>query len=119
MYRTDIGITGFTQRIIGNSGSLSALERSYPRICEGIIRLWHKKEAQSYLDSLIVEERYDRQGFPQEVIEELMFLSDLNWLLENDNDQSQAALAASERFTFATDGHLQDASGEEPPQIWV
>jgi hypothetical protein len=116
VYGPNPPLPGFSYRT--TRGDLSALERLYPRICENVLQLWHKPEAQPYLDSLIVDERYDRQGFPLEVIEELLFLSELNWLRENDNDPRLATPTASERFTFAPANH-QGNVGDRLSDSWV
>lgn len=47
------------------------LERSFQRILGRIEFLWGEKEAIKYLDSLLLEDRKGRKGFPMEVIGEI------------------------------------------------
>ncbi|MGA8149157.1 MAG: ATPase, T2SS/T4P/T4SS family [Gallionellaceae bacterium] len=47
------------------------LERSFQRILGRIEFLWGEKEAIKYLDSLLLEDRKGRKGFPMEVISEI------------------------------------------------
>lgn len=49
-----------------------ALARAFPRIANSIAELWHRvARCESYLDGLVVDERGDRTGFPQEIAQEL------------------------------------------------
>lgn len=58
-------------------GKPAAIE-SFPRVVKSITGLWRYSECQSYLEELImVEDGIKRQGFPQDVQEELMFLYQL------------------------------------------
>lgn len=77
----------------------SALERGYDRIANHLTAVWHDKdEATRYLDSLVIDERCDRQGFPMDVFEELMFLTELRWQMENLNASGVEVSLAS--FSF-------------------
>jgi len=53
------------------------LEESYPHLLSRIITLWGEPELVSFLHKLIVDDRGSRQGFPFEVMSELMTLSAL------------------------------------------
>jgi hypothetical protein len=58
----------------------SMLERRYPHIVQGLVQAWLDPEAADhFLGALLVDDRDGRQGLPDEVFEELMFISDLNW----------------------------------------
>jgi len=58
-------------------GKPAALE-SFPRVIKTLSGLWRYSECQSYLEELImVEGGVQRQGFPPEVQEELMFIYQL------------------------------------------
>lgn len=58
----------------------SLLELYFPHIVEGLLKVWNSPEAtERYLDSLLVDDRDNRQGLPASVFMELMFLADLNW----------------------------------------
>lgn len=54
---------------------VSALEKGFPRIVEKIVLLWGANDFSDYLNSLMIDERGDRKGFPFDVLEELMFLN--------------------------------------------
>lgn len=57
----------------------SALERRFPRIARELMARWKGREIDSYLDSLLIDDRGDRMGFPEEVLEEIMFLAGVRW----------------------------------------
>ncbi|MDR3395834.1 MAG: hypothetical protein P4L70_12585 [Parasulfuritortus sp.] len=74
----------------------SLLELHYPHIVEGLLKVWNNPEAtEHYLNSILVDDRDDRQGLPVEVFADLMYLSDLNW----------------KRTHFNTDGVQTTATG--------
>ena len=58
---------------------VSALESLFPRIAQNVVAVWKDAEAAKYFDKLVVDTRAGennaRQGFPPEVLEELLFLS--------------------------------------------
>jgi len=51
-----------------------ALERQFGRIAEKIAETWPRTDCARYIDSLLVDERGGRQGFPPEVVSELFLL---------------------------------------------
>lgn len=51
------------------------LESRFPRIFQQIVMLWGKPELDTYLNDLMVTDRHDRQGFPDDVARELFRLS--------------------------------------------
>jgi hypothetical protein len=53
----------------------AAIEESYPHLLERIVATWRSPESAMYLRKLIVDERGGRQGFPFEVMSELLMLS--------------------------------------------
>lgn len=58
----------------------SMLEQRYPHIVQGLVASWYDPTvADHFLNSILVDERDGRQGLPEEVFSELMFISDLNW----------------------------------------
>ncbi|MDO8414096.1 MAG: hypothetical protein Q7S51_09945 [Gallionellaceae bacterium] len=63
------------------------LEKSYPRILQRVELLWGAKDAVSYLDSLILGDSSDhsgrsgRQGFPVEVLKEIVLLKQMHEFL--------------------------------------
>jgi hypothetical protein len=51
------------------------LEQSYPRILARLVEIWGFPETDTYLSNLLVADRADRQGFPDDVAGELFRLS--------------------------------------------
>jgi hypothetical protein len=52
-----------------------ALMRRFPRIANQMAAVWSEtRSVRSYLDSLLVDDRGHRQGFPQDVLRELLSL---------------------------------------------
>ncbi|MCU0841269.1 MAG: hypothetical protein MUC79_06070 [Thiobacillaceae bacterium] len=86
---------------IAHTHGKSALEIHYPRICREITRLWFRPEINTYLESLIVDENFDRQGFPFEVFDELLLLSDLHWFMSHPGAVVEAEQVKSNDYTFA------------------
>jgi hypothetical protein len=54
------------------------LERKFPRIIERIVELWNKFELDDYLNEIMIDDRGNRQGFPEEVASEILFLRALH-----------------------------------------
>ena len=78
--------------------SASPLEAQFPRVANEIAQRWRDPGVDAYLDELISHTRDGRQGFPLEVMSDLLFLSELRWWSTHSN-ASEAAMAG-ERFTF-------------------
>jgi hypothetical protein len=57
-------------------GIRAALE-DYPRISERIQQLWGTPDCEAYLNSLVIDTRGNRQGFPPPIMEELLYLGRL------------------------------------------
>lgn len=55
-----------------------ALEKQFPRIFETIMSLWELPEFDAYLADLMMTTRSNRQGFPQEVASDIIYLSMLH-----------------------------------------
>lgn len=51
------------------------LEDKYPRVLGKILSLWNSPELDAYFVELVVNERADRAGFPDEVVSEILYLS--------------------------------------------
>jgi hypothetical protein len=60
---------------------LSHLELAFPRIAETLCKAWGTAEIDAYLQSLMIDKRSTRIGFPAEIVEELMLLDGLLWEL--------------------------------------
>jgi hypothetical protein len=54
-----------------------ALEE-YPRICARVQQLWGSTECEPYLNTLVIDTRGNRQGFPPPMMEELLYLGRLS-----------------------------------------
>ncbi len=59
------------------------LERNYIRILNRLMQLWDLPEFDPYMHGLLIDKRSDRQGFPPEVVDELMFLGELHDLFKS------------------------------------
>ena len=57
---------------------VSALEKHFPRIVDKILLMWGAKELPEYLNTLLLDNRGDRHGYPFEVIQEMMFLQEIH-----------------------------------------
>ena len=58
--------------------TLSELEIKFPRIVERIVELWNKDDLDKYLNELMIDDRGNRHGFPEETASELLFLRTLH-----------------------------------------
>ena len=65
----------------------SELEKQFPRIVSSIITLWSDIEMRPFFDQLIIDQRAysgpnagakPREGFPAEVLEEILLLASMN-----------------------------------------
>lgn len=59
----------------------SSIEQSFPRIAEKLVLAWPSEACAMYIASLIVNKREARQGFPKEVVEDLLMLHAINDML--------------------------------------
>jgi hypothetical protein len=81
---------------------VSELEKQFPRILNSIVMLWSDIGLRPYFDKLTLDQRVGdgpaRQGFPPEVMEEIMLLASINRLLHpsgwrGDDDATRPANA--------------------------
>lgn len=56
----------------------STLEQRFTHIVKQVVALWPSEACAMYLNNLLVANREGRQGFPQEVVEDLMMLYNVN-----------------------------------------
>ena len=61
----------------------SAIETHFPRIARELSRRWLTEAIEPYMASLLIDSRGGRLGFPEDVLEELMFLSGMLWHLQH------------------------------------
>jgi hypothetical protein len=59
---------------MSNQDSITDLEKHFPRLVEEIALEWGYPKFPDYIDHLLLDDRGDRQGFPETVVSELMFL---------------------------------------------
>jgi hypothetical protein len=78
----------------------SAIESRFPHIARELGALWHTDQIELYLDSLLIDTRGGRQGFPAEVLDELMFLSGMRWHIRHETVMPMD-LQKPDLFSFA------------------
>ena len=74
----------------------STIEQHFPRIAQKLVLVWPSEACAVYLTSLIVNEREARQGFPPEVLDDLLMLHSMN-------DMILRGLKARSAFNSTTD----------------
>lgn len=69
----------------GNTDGLpqSTIEQRFPHIVKKLTALWLTEACAEYLSGLTVADRPGRQGFPLDVMEDLMMLYEINDMLIN------------------------------------
>jgi hypothetical protein len=92
-----------------NTDPRSALEIQYPRIAEQLVVKWNQYDCEQFLNGLVMDERGDRQGFPVNVIDDLLMLhGTLTRLPEWDRPVKLAA--RDSEFAY------RDSKKEPPPR---
>ncbi len=86
----------------------SALERRFMRIAIELIKRWKGPDIDAYLDSLLIDTRGNRMGFPEDVLEEIMFLAGVRWHLEKSAkseslESQETQESPKDEFSFCTD----------------
>ncbi len=61
----------------------STLEQKFPHIAQKLAMLWGSGACAPYISNLAFVDRGVRQGFPEEVLEDLMMLYEINEMLIN------------------------------------
>ena len=56
----------------------STIEQRFPHIAQKLAALWPSEACALYIRSLVVMDRDTREGFPEEVLEDLMMLYQIN-----------------------------------------
>src|SRR5258708_7917742 len=69
----------------------STIEQHFPRIAQKLVLVWPSEACAAYLTSLIVNERETRQGFPPEVLDDLLMLHSMNDMILR-SSQTRSAL---------------------------
>ncbi len=74
------------------------IAQRFPHILEKLVCLWGQPEANGYLDSLMVMDRPNRQGFPAEVATEIFQLSMIHGSLSMEPQEDDQGWASSSNF---------------------
>ena len=85
---------------ISNEKARSAIEVRFPHITRELSANWKIGQLDLYLDRLLIDTRGGRQGFPEDVLEELMFLSGIRWHLQHE-DNVPMDFQKPDLFSFA------------------
>jgi hypothetical protein len=80
----------------------SAIETRFPRIAHELATRWQRRDIDAYLDSLLIDSRGNRMGFPADVLEEIMFLAGVRWYLSKTRAPATMESPRDE-FSFCTD----------------
>lgn len=67
--------------------AISAIETRFPHIARELCALWKTDRIEIYMDSLLIDDRGGRVGFPEDVLDELMFLSGMRWHIIHEADR--------------------------------
>ncbi len=92
------------------SPSFSALEQRFPRIALRLVELWQSLACGDYLRSLLIDDRGDRQGFPAEVVEEIILLDSIHW----SNAASRSDFGGHHEFRFAPEQDTTPVKATNP-----
>ncbi len=83
------------------------LDERHPRLLERIAELWGTKQLDAFLNDLVYDTRGGRQGFPMDVMLELMFLQTLAHEIQGQDDEDpwgdEKDVVANAAGTTATD----------------
>ncbi|MDP2833602.1 MAG: hypothetical protein Q8Q28_10015 [Pseudomonadota bacterium] len=101
----------------GKRNGLAAIEQRFSRIAQELATRWNRDDIDAYLNALMLDDRGNRQGFPADVLEELMFLSNLRWQLQHPSF-SRADEGLVEQFTFNPVSRL-DSRYCESNHTWI
>ena len=61
----------------------STLEQKFPHLTKKLTGLWQSEPCAVFPNSLMISDRADRQGFPYDVLEDLIMLTEINAILIN------------------------------------
>lgn len=81
------------------SPQFSHLEQKFPRIAMKLVEVWQSDACRDYLHSLLMDDRGDRQGFPADVMDELLMLDSIHW--SNDPNATAQGLTGGYDFKFS------------------
>ena len=98
----DSRITTIRSRSQSYTGYLrtSSLEDRFAHVAKELVARWKTDLIDPYMNSLLIDTRGGRQGFPADAQEELMFLSGVLWHRQHENAQVKCE-EKPERFSFS------------------
>lgn len=100
------------------SPQFSALEQQFPRIAFRLVELWENVACGDYLRSLLMDDRGDRQGFPPDVMNDLILLDSIHW--SNANKHDSHGVSSSFEFSFTGETVKGSHSGKSSkPASWT
>ncbi len=102
---SNFDIPALREKMLANLGENAdayphQVERHFPRIFARLVLLWGHAEGDAYLNSLLVTDRNDRQGFPDDVARELFRLSLIHAMLQPEKmtDRDKWTRSADDSF---------------------
>ena len=95
--------------------SVSHIEKLYPRIANELCGMWKSSQIDNYIDSLLLDDRGDRMGFPLDVLDDLMFLAGVRWYLLH---LCGTVINSTSSEVFSFTGNALDR-GNSDPRTWV
>jgi hypothetical protein len=98
---------------------MSGLERQFPRIAEHLVEMWNNAACDEYLNTLVLDDRCDRHGFPPEVMEDLMLLENIRWSLVHDEDLPQLPTHILQYRFSETPVHVALANPPAGSKSWI
>ena len=82
----------------GDGLPASSIEQDFPRIAEKLAVAWPSEACAMYITSLIVNKREARQGFPKDVVEDLLMLHAINDMLVRSDKRAPRTAANSAAY---------------------
>ena len=76
----------------------SCIEQQFPHIAKKLTLAWPSDACALYIADLVVNTREARQGFPQEVLEDLLMLHEINDMLLRVGNRGQRTTAQSATY---------------------
>ena len=108
----------------------SELEKQFPRILGSIVTLWSDIEMRPFFDGLIIDKRAHtgahaaakpREGFPPEVLEEILLLASINRILHPSGwgDDPDTTLPPGAWGGAAQKKRWREPPPADPPLEWI
>ena len=93
----------------------STLEQRFPHLAKKLTGLWASEPCAIFLSSLMISDRPDRQGFPYDVLEDLIMLTEINMVLMAKPGFAQPAKVPAPAQAAKAPGPAQAAKA---PNAW-